>query len=80
MKRKKKEGVKSSRKKVAGEIRPDCSAVGPNLGDYSPRVCQRAPAKEEKGLTPALRQVGGPLAQLFNVAVEGGNTEVVIVL
>ena len=37
------------------------------------------PRKEEKGLTPALGQVGSPLAQLFNVAVEGGDTEVVIV-
>ena len=32
---------------VAGEIQPDCSAVGPNLGDYSPRVRQRAPAEKE---------------------------------
>ena len=29
---------KAKRDAVAGEIRPDCSAVGPNLGDYSPRV------------------------------------------
>ena len=48
LKRRKKEGVKSSIKKVAGEIRPDCSAVGPNLGDYSPRARQRAPAKKRK--------------------------------
>ena len=34
-------------KKVAGDIRADCSAVGPNLGDYSPRVRQRAPAKKK---------------------------------
>ena len=26
------------RSAVAGEIHPDCSAVGPNLRDYSPRV------------------------------------------
>ena len=38
----------SSTKKVAGKIRPDCSAVGPNLGDYSPRVRQRAPAKKKE--------------------------------
>ena len=50
MKRKKKEGIKSSTKKVAGEIRPDGSAVGPNLGDYSPWVRQRAHAKKEKDL------------------------------
>ena len=37
-------------KKVTGEIRPDFSAVGPNLGDYSPRVRQRAPAKKKKDL------------------------------
>ena len=48
MKRRKKEGVKSSIKKVAGEIRPDCSAVALNLGDYSLRVRQRAPAKKKK--------------------------------
>ena len=35
-------------RKVTGEIRPDCSAVGPNLGDYSPRVCQHAPEKKKK--------------------------------
>jgi hypothetical protein len=35
------------RKIVAGEIRPDCSTVGLNLGDYSPRVHQRAPAEKE---------------------------------
>ena len=35
-------------KKVAGEIRPDCSAVGLNLGDYSPRVRQHALAKKKK--------------------------------
>ena len=50
LRRRKKEGVKSSVKKVAGEIRPDCSAVGLNVGDYSPRVRQRAPAKKEKDL------------------------------
>ena len=47
MKRKKKEGVKSSTKKIVGEIQPDFSAVGLNLGDYSPRVRQRAPAKNK---------------------------------
>ena len=41
----KKEEVVS--KKIAGKIRPDCSAVGPNLGDYSPQVHQRAPAKKK---------------------------------
>ena len=35
---------------VAGKIRPDCSAVGPNLGDYSPRVRQRAAAKKKNSL------------------------------
>ena len=44
----KEKDVKSSTKKVAGKIRPDCSAVGPNLGDYSPRVRQRAPAKKKE--------------------------------
>ena len=48
LKRRKKEGVKSSIKKIAGEIQPDCSAVGPNLGDYSPWVRQRAPTKKKK--------------------------------
>ena len=43
----KKEGIKSSMKKVVGEIRPDCSEVGPNLGDYNPRVRHRAPAKKK---------------------------------
>ena len=43
----KEETNKSSAKKIAGKIRPDCSAVGPNLGDYSPRVHQRAPAKKK---------------------------------
>ena len=47
LKRRKKEGVKSSVKKVAGEIWPDCSAVSPNLGDYSLWVRQRAPAKKK---------------------------------
>ena len=47
LKRRKKEGVKSSIKKVAGEIRPDCSVVGLNLGDYSPWVRWRAPAERE---------------------------------
>ena len=46
--RTKKEMLKSPRKKIAGKIRPDCSAVGPNLGDYSPRVRQRAPVKTKK--------------------------------
>ena len=46
----KEETNKSSAKKIAGKILPDCSAVGPNLGDYSPRVRQRAPAKKEKDL------------------------------
>ena len=41
-------------KKVAGEIRPDCSVVGPNIGDYSPRVRQRAPAKKEEKSSPRL--------------------------
>ena len=44
---KKEKDVKSSTKKVAGKIWPDCSAVGPNLGDYSPRVRQRAPVEKE---------------------------------
>ena len=43
----KKETNKSLAKKIAGKIRPDCSAVGPNLGDYSPQVRQRAPAKKK---------------------------------
>ena len=43
-----KKGIINQRKKVAREIRPDCSAVGLNLGDYSPRVRQRAPAKKKK--------------------------------
>ena len=47
---KKEKDVKSSTKKVAGKIQPDCSAVGLNLGDYSPRVRQRAPAKKKKNL------------------------------
>ena len=46
----KKETNKSSAKKIAGKIRPDCSVVGPNLGDYSPRVRQRAPAKKKNSL------------------------------
>ena len=46
--KRKKETNKSSAKKIAGKIRPDCSAVGPNLGDYSPRVRLRAPAKKKK--------------------------------
>ena len=33
--------------RVAGEIRPDCSVVGPNLRDYNPRVRCRAPADKE---------------------------------
>ena len=40
------------RRIVAWEIRPDCSAVGPNLGDYSPQVRQRAPAKKEERAHP----------------------------
>ena len=47
---KKEKDVNSSTKKVAGKIRPDCSAIGPNLGDYSPRVRQRAPTKKKKDL------------------------------
>ena len=46
---KKEKDVKSPTKKVAGKIRPDCSAVGPSLGDYSPRVRQHAPVKKKKG-------------------------------
>ena len=71
--------MKSSKKKIARKIRPDCSAVGPNLGDYSPRVRQRAPAKREE-LTPAFRQVSSPLVQLLNIAVEGSDAEVVVLL
>ena len=44
----KKETNKSLAKKIARKIRPDCSAVGPNLEDYSPQVRQRAPAKKKK--------------------------------
>ena len=44
----KKRQSKSLAKKIAGKIRPDCSVVGPNLGDYSPRVRQRAPAKKKE--------------------------------
>ena len=44
----KKEGIKSSMKKVVGEIRPDCLEVGPNLGDYNPRVRQRTLAEKEE--------------------------------
>ena len=29
---------KTKHMQLTGEIRPDCSAVGPNLGDYTPRV------------------------------------------
>ena len=43
----KEETNKSSTKKIAGKIRPDCSAVVANLGDYSPRVRQCAPAEKE---------------------------------
>ena len=39
--------IKSSAKKVAGKIRPNCSAVGSNLGDYNPRVRQCTPAKKK---------------------------------
>ena len=77
----------TKRDAVVGEIRPDCSAVGPNLGDYSPGVRQRAPVEkevttsyQEEELTPAFRQVGSLLAQLLNIAVEGSGTEVVILL
>ena len=38
----------SSTKKVTEKIRPDCSAVGLNLGDYSTRVRQRSPPKKER--------------------------------
>ena len=38
------------------------------------------PHEEGKGLTPALRQIGGLLAQLFNVTVEGSDAEVVVIL
>ena len=48
--KRKKETNKLSAKKIAGKIRPDCSAVGPNLGDYSPRVHRRAPAKKKDSL------------------------------
>ena len=79
--KRKKETNKSSAKKIVEKIWPGCSAVGPNLGDYSPRVRQRAPArKEEKELTPAFHQVGGPLVQLLDIAVEGSGAEVVILL
>ena len=44
----KEETNKLSAKKIAGKIRPDCSAVGPNLGDYTQLVRQRAPAKKKK--------------------------------
>ena len=37
----------NQRNTVAGEIWPDCSVVGPNLGDYNPRVRQRAPIEKE---------------------------------
>jgi len=30
---------KKIRKKSSGKIRPDCSAVGPNLGDYTQWLC-----------------------------------------
>ena len=38
--KKKKASVKRTRqrKETTEEIRPDCSAVGSNLGDYSPQV------------------------------------------
>ena len=41
-----------------------------------------APARprEEEELTPAFQQVSSPLAQLLNIAVEGSDTEVVVLL
>ena len=39
---------RNNKRKSSKKIRPDCSAVGPNLGDYSPQVRQRAPAKKKK--------------------------------
>ena len=45
-----KKALSHQEKKVTKEIRPNCSAVGPNLGDYSPRVRQRAPVEKEKDL------------------------------
>ena len=45
--RRKRHQQSTRRDTVAGEIRPDCSAIGPNLGDYSPRVRQCAPAKKK---------------------------------
>ena len=52
----------------------------PESRGLQPAGAPARPREEGKGLTPALRQISSPLAQLFNVTVEGSDTEVVVIL
>ena len=80
LKRKKKEGVKSSGKEGRRGDPARLLRSRPESRGLQPAGAPARPRKEGKGLTPALRQIGGPLAQLFNVTVEGSGTEVMILL
>ena len=80
LKRRKKEGIKSSGKEGRRGDPARLLSSRPESRGLQPAGAPARPRKEEKELTPVLRQVGGPLAQLFNVTVEGSDAEVVVIL
>ena len=80
LKRRKKKGVKSSGKEGRQGDPARLLSSRPKSWGLQPAGAPVRPREEERRLTLALRQIGGPLAQLFDVAVEGGDTEIVIVL
>ena len=70
---------KSNNKEVVRKYPTRLLSSRPESRGLQPAGAPARPREEEE-LTSAFRQVGSPLAQLLNIAVEGSGAEVVILL